>query len=264
MNRARPTTHGTPERTGPDVIPPCDTEGGRLTPLPDGLGLSVHLTAPAPLVRLTELLTQACHRAEERRTPTTVVLHLGGAPGDRSWPGAVGIHDVNRWERALRRLERLAAVTVAVARGTCTGPALDLLLAGDYRIADSALRLLLPVNDGHFWPGTAVHRLAVQLGVARARRLVLWGHELSAAEALDLGVIDTVDDDLDAAVRAATVLRGRIAGTELAVRRQLLLEAPATSHEDALGAHLAACDRELRRLRRTGHAATPVREGRTP
>jgi isomerase DpgB len=37
--------------------------------------------------------------------------------------------------------------------------------------------------------------------------------------------------------------------SELAVRRRLLLEAPSATFEDALGAHLAACDRLMRRHR---------------
>jgi isomerase DpgB len=35
-------------------------------------------------------------------------------------------------------------------------------------------------------------------------------------------------------------------GAELAIRRQLMLEAMTTTFEDALGTHLAACDRALR------------------
>jgi isomerase DpgB len=37
------------------------------------------------------------------------------------------------------------------------------------------------------------------------------------------------------------------AGAELAIRRQLMDEASWMSFEDALGPHLAACDRALRR-----------------
>jgi len=44
-------------------------------------------------------------------------------------------------------------------------------------------------------------------------------------------------------VLAETAVDGR----ELSIRRRLLLEAASTSFEDALGAHLAACDRALRR-----------------
>jgi isomerase DpgB len=36
-------------------------------------------------------------------------------------------------------------------------------------------------------------------------------------------------------------------GAEMAIRRQLIFEAGSTTFEDALGAHLAAADRALRR-----------------
>jgi isomerase DpgB len=42
-------------------------------------------------------------------------------------------------------------------------------------------------------------------------------------------------------------LTAGVAGEELAIRRQLLLDAGHTRFEDALGSHLAACDRALRR-----------------
>ncbi|MDT0345440.1 enoyl-CoA-hydratase DpgB [Streptomyces litchfieldiae] len=208
---------------------------------------------------LTAELNAVCDRAEDRRPPG-VVLMLGGSPGDWPWPGAARIQEVNRWERAVRRLERLSAVIIAVARGTCGGPALDLLLAGDYRIAEPGLRMLLPVNDGHFWPGMGVHRLVNQVGVARARQLVLWGHELSAPQAIELGLVDEVTEQLDDAIGAAALLLGRLSGPDLAIRRQLLLEAPSVDHDEALGPHLAACDRELLRLRRGLEPAAPAGE----
>lgn len=203
-----------------------------------------------PLAELTRLVQAVCTQIEQRRSPAVVVLRLGTTPpADRSWPGAdAGIQDVNRWERAVRRLERLDAVTIAVAGNVCGGPALDVLLATDYRIATVNLQLLLPINDGHCWPGMAVHRLVHQVGAARARQVVLWGDELSARRALDIGLVDEITADVIEAVQAATVLLGRVAGRELTVRRQLLLEASSTSYEDALGTHLAACDRELRRI----------------
>ncbi len=211
------------------------------------LGFYLEVDDRRSLRELTGLLQSVCAQAEERRSPSVIVLRLGTTPPvERSWPGDVGVQDVNRWERAVRRLEGLGAVTIAVAGDTCGGPALDVLLAADYRIATVNLQLLLPVNDGHFWPGMAVHRLVHQVGVARARQIVLWGDELSARRALDAGLVDEITADAAEAIQAAVVLLGRAAGDELRVRRQLLLEAAATSFEDALGPHLAACDRQLR------------------
>jgi isomerase DpgB len=165
----------------------------------------------------------------------------------------VGVGEVNRWERTVRRLEQLNAVTIAAARGTCGGPALDLLLASDFRIAGPDLRIMLPINDGQFWPGMSVFRLVRNVGLARAKQVVLWGTDLSLAKATELGLVDRVGENLSDAVRTATVLLGRVSDKETALRRQLLMEAGASDYDDALGIHLAACDRELRRLR----AATP-------
>lgn len=214
------------------------------------LGVCVEVTGRAGLPELTARVDAACNEVEDGDEPGVVVLALPGSPGaDRSWPGVVSMPEVTRWERALRRLERTPAVTVAVAAGHCVGPALDVLLTADYRIATTEFELLLPVNEGHFWPGMGMFRLTRQVGGALVRRIVLWGDRLSAARAQEIGLVDELTGDVDEAVRGAAVLLGRAAGAELAVRRQLLLEAASATYEEALGAHLAACDRELRRLR---------------
>ncbi|MEV4557896.1 enoyl-CoA-hydratase DpgB [Kitasatospora sp. NPDC049285] len=219
-----------------------------------GLAVRADVDAARPLPELTAALDAACEQVESRGERTVLVLGLGtlptaAAPAELpAWPGRVAIRDVNRWERALRRLERLDAMTIAVAQGACGGPALEALLTADFRIAGADFRLLLPVNDGHVWPGMAVHRLTQQLGAAKARQIVLWGDEIAAGRAHELGLVDQIADDPGEALHTAAVLMGRISDRELAIRRRLLLEAAATPYEEALGAHLAACDRELRRL----------------
>lgn len=217
--------------------------------LPDGLGQTARIDTTRPLTELTPALAGICQEVEDRPGKSVVVLHLDSPPVDsRAWPGAVGIRDVNRWERQLRRLERLAAMTIAVVDGPCGGAALDLVLATDFRIASPDALLMLPVNDGHFWPGTGLFRLVQHLGVAQARRVVLWGDDIPVRQALDMGLVDQVSDNVADDVHTATVLMGRISDQELALRRQLLLEAASVEYEEALGIHLAACDRELRRL----------------
>lgn len=227
-----------------------------MQPRPDLLGLVGDLgfvlaAGPASsITALTDEILVVCAAAEDRQGPSVIVLWLtGDAAADRGWPGDVDIKTVNRWERAVRRLEHSDAVVLAVAEGSCAGPALDLLLAADYRIATVGFDLMLPVNDGHFWPGMAIYRLVGQLGGARARQLVLWGDHVAGSRARDIGLVDELVANAEDAVEAATVLLGRAAGSDLAVRRQLLREAGSASPEEALGTHLAACDRELRRMR---------------
>lgn len=168
------------------------------------------------------------------------VLELTGVPAEVAEP-ATGL--VNKWERVLRRFERLTAPTIAVVHGDCGGVAVEALLATDLRIADRHTRLHLP----SVWPGMLLHRLGNQIGAAAVRRYVLFGGVLTAADAHALHLLHEVTDDRAAALEAAGDLVAGLSGDDLAVRRQLLLEATTTPFEEALGRHLAACDRLSRR-----------------
>lgn len=176
-----------------------------------------------------------------------VTVYVGGAPAG-AWTGGLDVALVTKWERVLRRLERLPLATVAVATGDCGGAALDAFLATDVRVATAGTRLLVARDGGATWPGMAGYRLVQQAGAARIRRAVLFGAPIDAAEALALGIVDEVAEDPAGAVTAAAELVGGLSGKELAIRRQLLFDATTTSFEDALGRHLAACDRALRRV----------------
>lgn len=191
-------------------------------------------------------LAAVCDSAEDRGEHGTVIVHVSGAP-EGAWAGDMPIALVSKWERALRRVERLRAVTIAVAEGDCGGLALDALLATDYRIAANSVRLLVTANGGVVWPGMALYRLCHQAGAAAGRRAVLFGTPIEASSALAVGLIDELTSDAASALAAAAEVAGAFSAAELAVRRQLMLDAPATSFEDALGVHLAACDRTLRR-----------------
>lgn len=194
---------------------------------------------------LVAALAGVCDSAEDRRE--IVIVHVSRAPGAER-ASELQLAMVSRWERVLRRLERLPAVTVAVADGDCGGAALDVLLATDYRIASATSRLLLPVVAGATWPGMALYRLTRQAsGAAPARRAVLFGTPITADAALAMGVLDEVADDVRIAFAKAREVAAAVQGTELAIRRQLMTEALTTTFEDALGVHLAACDRALRR-----------------
>jgi isomerase DpgB len=194
---------------------------------------------------LIAALGSLCDRAEDRDQDAVVTLHLTGAPRELD-VGGLTVALVSKWERALRRLERLPAATVALTDGDCGGTALDALLATDYRVATRSARLVFPVQVGAAWPGMALYRLAQQAGIAAVRRVVLFGVPLEATDALAAGLVDELAGDPARALAAATELAGALSGAELAVRRQLLLSVPGTSFEDALGVHLAACDRTLR------------------
>ncbi|MQY03030.1 enoyl-CoA-hydratase DpgB [Actinomadura macrotermitis] len=204
--------------------------------------LTIDGTGPLTAEAVAEVTT-LCDRAEDGPGPGLVVVRLHGAPRAPR-PAGLAVGLVGKWERALRRLERLERPTVATVAGDIGGTALDALFATDLRIAAPSARLLFTGPDGSVWPGMAVHRIAQQSGPAAARRAVLFGMPLTAGEALRLGLVDEVRDD---PARAVAALAGSVPAGEPWILRRLLSDAVTMSFEDALGPHLAACDRALRR-----------------
>lgn len=183
-------------------------------------------------------------RIEDAPAGAVPILDITGAPGD---PEPLKIGLVNKWERVLRRLERVGRPTVSVVSGDCGGIAVEAMLATDLRVAAAGARLHLPAGPGGVWPGMGLYRLANQVGFARIRRSILFGGAISAAQALAADLVDEVADDVVAATAAAVARLHAASGDDVAVRRQLMLDATTTTFEEALGRHLAACDRLLRR-----------------
>src|SRR3954451_15078818 len=104
-----------------------------LEQLPNALGVAAGIDESHGLPVMTETINALCDKIAEGPTGVVAVLQLtGGATAGREWPGEVGIQEVNRWERAVRRLKQIGAVSLLVAQGTCGGPTFDLLLATDY------------------------------------------------------------------------------------------------------------------------------------
>jgi isomerase DpgB len=210
--------------------------------------LILRIDGTRPLsANLVHALAAVCDGAEDGGGRKPVIVHVSGTPED-SLDKELTVALVSKWERGLRRLERLPAATIARASGDCGGIALEALLATDYRIATASVRLLVPVQARVTWPGMALHRLVQQAGAAAVRRAVLFGVPIEAREALAMRLVDELTDDTASALMAAARMTGVFPGAELAIRRQLMLDAPTASFEDALGVHLAACDRVLRRV----------------
>jgi isomerase DpgB len=195
---------------------------------------------------VTEAVLRFCDRAEDRSDAGLLTAYVSGTPGG-GWTDELSVGLLTKWERAVRRLERLGLATVAVATGDCGGTALDVLLATDVRIAVAGARLVVPVAGEATWPGMSLYRIARLGGAGRVRRAALLGMPIEAGEAVALGLVDAVVDEPGATLADLEEKAGAITGKELAIRRQLLLDADRTSFEEALGSHLAACDRALRR-----------------
>lgn len=193
-------------------------------------------------------ISAACDRVEDDREGARFVLYLQGGStrhADVSWPGEqASLQLVNSWERVLRRLEQFSHPTFGAADGWCNSAALEVLLCCDFRIATAGMCVRRePRNLA--WPGMFVYRLAKELGIAKARSL-LRAKEIPAHDAASLGLVEIVTSNLDECVEQ--LVRGCNAPA-VSTMRTLLSESFATTYENAIGIHLAACDKFIRSRR---------------
>lgn len=206
-------------------------------------------------------INSACDSVEDAGADAVLLVQLKPAAAGSGEPAeAIDVHLVNHWERALRRLERLRAATIATVEGHCGGLGTAVLLTTDYRIAAQDVHLSL-MSGQDILPSMTLHRIAGQIGAAAGRQLVLFGMDMAAGRAMELGMVDTIADDVEAATASFIKTLATLHTEDLPVRRRLLNEAPALNYDDALGAHLAACDRVLRRSRTSGVATAQAEAG---
>ncbi|WP_045767303.1 enoyl-CoA-hydratase DpgB [Xanthomonas albilineans] len=223
----------------------------------------VHLDIDATSM-LSEALIQrislACDEVEDTAMPAVLLLHLRGTatlPADVSWPGLVSLDVVGRWEKAMRRFERLEGLSLACIENACTAGMLDVLLAVDRSIAMPGASIHMHSGEAA-WPSMAMRRMSTHLGIGAARAVFLFETQLDCARMAQLGVVDQVSDDPQGLI---STWLASLAGVDMQVlpsRRLLLLEGAAHSYEQAVGQHLAACDMELRRRQRRVAQQTPA------
>ncbi len=96
-------------------------------------------------------------------------------------------------ERATRALAAFAKPTVAVIRGACFGGGCSLALCCDFRLADDSARFgIPPARLGIAYPLEDTKRLIDTVGLAAARKLLMIGRILDAAEARAIGLVDHI------------------------------------------------------------------------
>jgi enoyl-CoA hydratase/carnithine racemase len=98
-----------------------------------------------------------------------------------------------RGQAITRRIERLPLPVIAAVHGVCLGGGCEVALACDFIIASEDAQFGQPeINLGVMpgWGGT--RRLPRRIGAARARRWILTGRSVSAAEAHAAGLVDQV------------------------------------------------------------------------
>ena len=120
-------------------------------------------------------------------------------------PGAVRAQ-VELGHRVFNLIEALPFPTVAVIHGFCLGGGLELALAcryrvgfGDRKLAIGLPEVLLGIHPGY---GGSVRSVRC-IGVRQAMPLMLTGRKLKGKKAKDIGLIDRLCDDADAALTSA-------------------------------------------------------------
>lgn len=230
--------------------------------------------------RMTRQWQQEMARLRRDRSVRCVVVTGQGSAfcsgGDTSWIGSEPDKSVDElrdrmepFYRAWLSIRDLEVPTVAAINGPAVGAGLCLALACDLRYAQSDARMSVPFVRLGMHPGMAATWLLPEaVGMAAARDLLLTGRSVDAAEALRLGLVSGVFDDVATSVRSlaeqvaanapvATRLTkialrdGGHADFEAGLQWEALAQ-PMTLATDDLQEGLAAA-RERRRPTFTGH-----------
>ncbi|HVT35260.1 MAG TPA: crotonase/enoyl-CoA hydratase family protein, partial [Nevskiaceae bacterium] len=110
--------------------------------------------------------------------------------GNGRWP-ALGAKQRDPFR--LDAARQLSKPLVFAAQGICFTVAIELMLAGDIRVAADNCRFgQIEVRRGIYACGGATVRMVQEFGWANAQRYLLTGDEFNAAEALRIGLVQEV------------------------------------------------------------------------
>ncbi|POW12461.1 hypothetical protein PSTT_04475 [Puccinia striiformis] len=117
------------------------------------------------------------------------------------------LHDLRN---ALHELDTLPMPTIAAIDGPALGGGLELALACDLRVAGpGATKLGLTETKLGIIPGAGgTQRAARLLGISKTKDLVFGAKILDAKQALEIGLVDYVSEQVSAADHASEVARG--------------------------------------------------------
>lgn len=162
----------------------------------------VFLRVPKPVQLAAEAeplawqLVDACTGIRERENPLVAVALIGrGAAFCARPPESAGDCDAaaSAWREATAALAAVSAPTIAVLAGDAIGPAFELALACDLRIAADGIRLGAPeIRWGRIPAAGGTQRLARLVGRGVALRMLMLGELLTASEAEDVGLVHRI------------------------------------------------------------------------
>jgi 2-oxoglutaroyl-CoA hydrolase len=155
-----------------------------------------------------------------------VLTGAGGAftaGGDIAGFLAKSAWDVSRLADNVAAPERCSKPVIAALSGYVFGVGLELALACDFRLAARDVELGLPEATIGMIPGSGgTQRLARLVGLGRAKDIVMRGRRVQADEALALGLVTELTDDLGASVAALCDELRRLSPLALKMAKRVL------------------------------------------
>ena len=139
--------------------------------------------------QFTDALDRFAHDGAIRAIVLTGAGHAAFATGTPDWGQALP---------AFEALVRCRCPVVARVRGDCLGTGLVLALAADLRVGAADCAFAFP-TDHHASavPQPVLDRLVALVGPGQAARLLFVGTRVEAAEAVRIGLLETVIDDAE-------------------------------------------------------------------
>jgi enoyl-CoA hydratase/carnithine racemase len=197
---------------------------------------------PEALDELGDLLAEA--RASDARA--IVCVGEGGSFSSGDDLRATATMDAEAWRRTLRAFNRLTREVVAAPQpviaaidGVCVGGAFEFAYACDLRVASPRSRLGCP----EVAVGLSISNGFSLLAPRTARRLVLTGELIDAAEAHRLGLVDVVVEQVEEEARRLAERIASLAPLAVARSKRLLDEGAKELLEKALDREFDLCAR---------------------
>ena len=147
---------------------------------------------------------------EQASRPESSGRHAGREGGNprRVWDSIADLQMMSRFVDVYMKLWYARKPTIAAVQGWCIGGGTDLVLCADMILAGQSARFGYP--PARVWGTPTTAMWVYRLGLERAKRYLLTGDEISAAEAVHMGMILEAVADAELLGRA-TALGERIA-----------------------------------------------------
>jgi enoyl-CoA hydratase/carnithine racemase len=187
-------------------------------------------------------LCTSSRRVSKRGTP----IFISGANvterGD--WDDAKVKAHVHRQRALMRRLRRLPLFTIALTHGVTLGWGVEFLLTADYTLATAKASLGLPETGLGIIPGArGSAELRQVVGLPHAMRLGMTGERIDATEALRIGLVQEVHDDVDQALERVKVMASNLSKkspTSIAAFKRATLNGIGLPEDERLAAEAQA------------------------